>query len=218
MQNYSILLTDGSTARQRIIAAVIAPDGKVDRASTQDAAIEAVRARCYDMVLLDEQTDRDDERPVAELRAAAAGCESHVPIIALTRERLPDLPPALARRGFDDMLCRDFRAAELAGLVQRWLGAERTAAIPPQAGLAGLLGMYEAEAMITRLYAGLSEAVRMIDAGAEARIYGHRLGGLAGSLGLPVLSAAWLTLQEGDYAAWSIVRELTMEALAAQRE
>ncbi|WP_340314048.1 response regulator [Rhizorhabdus argentea] len=217
MQNYSILLIDESAAHQRIIAAVIASQGKVDRASTQGAAIEAVRARRYDMILLDERTVSDDEPPVAELRAAA-GCEPRVPIIAFTRDRLPDLPPVLARRGFDGALCRDFRVAELAGLVGHWLGPERIASVPPQAGLAGLIGAHEAEAMIARLYAGLSEAVGMIDAGAEARIYGHSLGGLAGSLGLPVLSAAWLTLQEGDYAAWPTVRTLTMEALAGQRQ
>lgn len=215
MQNYSILLIDESGAHQRIIAAVVAPHGKVNRASTPGAAVDAARARRYDMILLHEQTGSDEERLVAELRAATE-CEARVPIIAFTRHRLPDLTLPLIRRGFDGILCRDFQAAEVAGLVRHWLGEQPTASIPPQAGLAGLIGKEEAEAMVARLYAGLSEAVRMVDGGADARSYGHRLGGLAGSLGLPVLSAAWLTLQEGDYAAWPIVRALTMEALAGQ--
>ncbi|MBW8911297.1 MAG: hypothetical protein JF564_05290, partial [Sphingomonas sp.] len=166
MQNYSILLIDDSGAHQRIIAAVVAPHGKVDRAPTRGAAIEAVRARRYDMILLNERAGDDGEEPVAELRAAAGG-DLHVPIIAFTRNRLPDLPQALALRGFDGVLRRDFRAAELAGVIRLWLGEEPIALIPPQAGLAGLIGMEEAEAVIARLYAGLSEAVRMIDAGAE---------------------------------------------------
>jgi hypothetical protein len=39
------------------------------------------------------------------------------------------------------------------------------------------------------------------------------MGGLAGTLGFPTLSAAWLSLQD-DRAAWPTVRALTIEAIA----
>jgi hypothetical protein len=67
--------------------------------------------------------------------------------------------------------------------------------------------------MIYRFHAGLAEGVKEIDAGGDVRAIGHRLGGLAGTLGFPALSAAWLALEDGR-SVWPTVRTLALEAIA----
>lgn len=75
-----------------------------------------------------------------------------------------------------------------------------------------LIGKEAAADMVVRFHAGLAEGVAAIEGGADMAPIGHRLGGRAGMLGLPLLSAAWLGLQH-DARLWPTARAMTAEAL-----
>lgn len=220
MENYGILLVDDEPAYHAIVSAlVLSRNGTIDSVDSSRAAIEAVRARRYDLILMDINMGVDDGyEAVAAIRAA--GWASTVPILAFTTEHLSGGERHYLDAGFDGWLPKPFQAGELMMALQRWIGADRVgtiAAEPPGTKLAALIGHEPAVAMIDRFHANLAEAVDEIDAGGEMQSRGHKLGGLAGTLGFQVLSAAWLSLQHGDGSAWPTVRTLTIEALARHR-
>jgi two-component system OmpR family response regulator len=217
MENYGILLVDDELAYHAILSALLAsPNGTIDCVASAAAALEAVCARRYDLILMDiDMAGGDGYHALAAVRAAGEWARS-VPIIAFTTQRLSGGERHYIDAGFDGWLAKPFEAAELVRVIRRWLGAERLTpgAEPPGTNLALLLGVEPAAAIIDRFHANLREAIAEIDAGGNMRSCGHRLGGLAGTLGFGVLSAAWLALQEGEASAWPTVRALTLEAIA----
>lgn len=221
MENYGILLVDDQPAYHAIVSALLEPrGGAVTGVADTAAALEAVRARQYDLILVETSMAEADGDGVAAAIRAAAEWAGTVPILAFTSDHPIGKDRYYAAAGFDGWFPKPFEAAELLMALQRRLGAERVGSIviePPGAELATLIGAEAAGAMIARFHAGLADAVAQIDAGADVSSPGHKLGGIAGTLGFPVLSAAWLSLQDGDGSAWPTVRKLTMEALAADR-
>lgn len=216
MENYGILLVDDEPAYHAIVPALLGPLGcAVDSVANPDSALRAVAAKRYDLILMDIELGEgaDGVSTTARLRAAAEWLRL-CPIIAFTTLTPDDGEGYFQERGLDGYLRKPFTAADVAAFAQRWLGCTT----PPPAGgdgrLAALLGEEAAAQMVDRLHTSLAEAVAAIDAGAAAASFGHRLGGLAGTLGFPVLSAAWLALQDGDSTGWPTVRALTCEALA----
>ena len=220
MQNSGILLVDDEPAYHAIVSAVLmCRTGTVDYSDNRGAAIDAVRSRPYDLILMDiEMPDGDGYRAVADVRAAAEWARV-IPIIAFTTLRPSGGEQHFIDEGFDGWLAKPFEAGQLVQLVRRWLGGDEAASSAEDRGqqLAALLGAEAATAMIDRLYVSLEDAIEAIDGGADVRSYGHKLGGLSGTLGFAVLSAAWLSLQGGDSTAWPTVRKLTLEAIKRHR-
>lgn len=215
MANYGILLVDDEVGYHAIVPALLRPMGcRVDCVTSGAAAIEAVQRSRFSLILMNIElgSGEDGYRSIASLRASADWL-GLCPAIAFTTFSPPEGEAYFQRRGFDGWLHKPFTGADIANMAQRWLGR----APPPSEGdgrLATLLGAEQAAQMIDRLYVSLGEAVAAIDAGAAAAGFGHRLGGLAGTLGFPMLSAIWLGLQDGDTTCWPTVRALTCEAIA----
>jgi len=219
MENYGILLVDDEPAYHAIVSALLLPHyGTIDCAADRRAALQAVRRKSYDLILLDiEMAEGDGYRTVTEIRAAREWARV-VPIVAFTTLHPPAGDRHFIEEGFDGWLPKPFSAAQLIGLLRRWLGTDQIGAIDrPGVKLAEILGEDASAAMTERLFASFAEAIAAIDGGAAPRGYGHRLGGLAGTLGFAVLSAAWLGLQYGDSASWPTVRALTTEAIDQYR-
>lgn len=217
MENYGILLVDDEPAYHAIVSALLAArGGRVDGADSIATALEAVRSRRYDLVLVDINLAADDGYvAVGHLRATADWARI-APILAFTTEHLSGGERHYVDAGFDGWLPKPFQAAELIVTLQRWLGAERVGPItvPSEDKLAAVIGEEAARGMIDRFHAGIAEAIRDIDAGGDERAIGHRLGGLAGMLGYRTLSAAWLALEEEGRSVWPTVRTLALEAIA----
>jgi two-component system OmpR family response regulator len=216
LANYGILLVDDEPAYHAMVVALLHRlPVVVDHAADRAEALRKLSTGRYDLILMDIQLGDDDGRQVtAAIRAAGGEAQRH-PILAFT-----SLHPAEGERhfidhGFDGWIAKPFEGRALIAAVRRWLSdAEEAAETGTEGGqLASLLGEEGAATMIARLYANLAEAVAEIDGGADARPIGHRMGGLTGTLGFPILSAAWLSLQD-DRATWPTVRALTMEMIA----
>lgn len=215
MEKYGILLIDDETAYHAIVAALLEPHGvTVRRAGDADAALAAVQGEPAAMILLDVQLGADDGRElVASLRRMRPWV-AECPVIAFTTMQPPDGDRYFRDRGFDGWFHKPFQAAGLLALTGRCLGTDLSGALPDggESTLSRLLGAEAAAAMVERLHDHLREAVTAIDDGADPAPIGHRVGGLAGTLGFPMLSTAWLSLQDSA-AAWPTVRTLTIEAL-----
>ena len=215
MENSGILLVDDEPAYHAIVAALLSGTAAIDFAPNAAAAVAAVRAHIYELILVDiEMPDRDGYQVVADIRAAAIWAQV-VPIVAFTTLRPADGERHFIDRGFDGWLAKPFAAADLFALVRRWRGGEQPAigADERRSQLADLLGQDQADAMVGRMLASFAEAVEAIDAGDDERVLGHRLGGLAGTLGFPALSAAWLALEDGGRPMWPTARAITQEAI-----
>ena len=217
MENYGILLVDDEPAYCSIVTALLETwGGRVDCASDTAGALTAVATKRYDLILVDiNMGEEDGYRTVAEMRRGAEWART-VPILAFTTTHLAGGERHYIDAGFDGWLPKPFRAAELNATLRYWIGADLVGRIagPPASKLAELLGSDAAAAMVDRFHASLADGIADLDAGGDKRAVGHRLGGLAGTLGFPVLSAAWLSLEDGDSAIWPTVKVLTQEAIA----
>jgi len=224
MRNYAILLVDAEPAYHAILAGLLAPRrGGVDGVTTISAALATVRSGSYDLVLIDPVLMASEgPSAVADIREAARAAAPGgmpAPILAFTGDDAVSAEEAHAGAELDGALPKRFRAVDLITLLSRWLGADRVGrrASPSADGLSALLGASAATAMIERFYRNMDEAIEQIDAGADIPPIGHRLGGLAGTLGFSEHSAAWLALQDGGPAVWPTVRTLALEAIANHR-
>jgi len=215
MENYGILLVDDEPLYHRIVSALASARGvAVHGVDDGEAALAAIRARPFDMVLMDIEMRGIDGYAVASAIRSGVKRGAAVPIIAFTT-----LSPAggerhFLDRGFDGWLAKPFGASTFHATLDGWLGAAAIVdpAGSPEQRLGRLLGEGAARDLLGRFRAGLSEAVAEIEAGADTRPLGHRIGGLAGTLGFATLSAAWLAMEQ-DAGAWPMVRALTEEAL-----
>jgi CheY-like chemotaxis protein len=215
MGKYGIILIDDEASYHAIVAALLVPRGiAVVAVADADEALAAVMRQRFALVLLDIRLGADDGRELVGSLRRMQPWLAECPIIAFTTMRPTGGEGYFVERGFDGWLAKPFRADELIGLMRRWIGADQVAELADAAGspLAKLLGEEAARTMIARLHAQLAEAVKAIDDGADPRPIGHRMGGLAGTLGFAALSAAWLSLQDHG-AAWPTVRALTLETL-----
>ena len=219
MENSGILLVDDEPAYHAIVAALLSGTGAIDFAENGADAVAAVRRRSYDLILVDiEMPGRDGYQVAADIRAAVEWAQ-YVPIVAFTTLRPTGGEGHFVDRGFDDWLAKPFAATDLFALVRRWRGGDQPAIGTDErrSQLADLLGQEQADAMVDRMLVSLAEAVEAIDAGDDERVLGHRLGGLAGTLGFPALSAAWLALEDGGRAMWPTARAITQEAIERLR-
>lgn len=208
-----ILLIDAEEGFLPIMQALLAPfDEAVVRAADMAAAVERIGEGPPALILVARPmpgVDADGVVPL--LRAAGKGDSPIVALASLDKGEGPWLA-----RGFDGLLATPFDASTFLSAIGGWVG--RSGMEMPKdddavAKLKPLMGEDGARTMIVRVLSSLADAVAEIDSGGDRRALGHRLGGLAGTLGLSLMSAVWLALQD-DIEVWPTVRAITLEAIA----
>jgi CheY-like chemotaxis protein len=217
-----ILLVEDLPMNQELAKAMIARAGHdVDVASDGEEALKAVRARDYDLILMDIQMPRMDGITATRIIRQLPPPKSRVPIVAMTANVLPEQVKEFLAAGMDNHVAKPVRQAELHAAIAAALPVRRVAR-----GLADETAgeaVEEAAAVTAFDEATFKEVAEMLPPGrlrghvdtleqAVAALAGgaddsqalaaaaHKVVSQAGMLGLPRLSAAARTLEEAARA------------------
>jgi PAS domain S-box-containing protein len=117
-----ILLAEDLPMNQELIGTMLRKAGHaVDLADDGGQAVEAVRRRCYDLVLMDLQMPVMDGLLATKAIRGLPGEAAAVPIVALTATVLPEEIERCRAAGMDAHLAKPVEREALLGTVQRWL-------------------------------------------------------------------------------------------------
>ncbi|SEP43619.1 PAS domain S-box-containing protein [Methylobacterium sp. ap11] len=115
-----LLLVEDVPINQDLARAVLEAEGHgVDVAGDGTAAIEAVRAKTYDLVLMDVQMPGMDGLTATRTIRAMPGPAGTVPIVAMTANVLPAQIETFRAAGMDGHVGKPFKRAELAAAIAR---------------------------------------------------------------------------------------------------
>ena len=115
-----LLLVEDVPINQDLARAVLEAEGhSVDVAGDGSAAIEAVRAKTYDLVLMDVQMPGMDGLTATRTIRAMPGDAGTVPIVAMTANVLPAQIETFRAAGMDGHVGKPFKRAELAAAIAR---------------------------------------------------------------------------------------------------
>ena len=129
-----LLLVEDIEVNQLLARTILEAEGhEVAMVCSGEAAIEAVQARAYDLVLMDVQMP--GMGGVAATRAIRAlPALAGLPIVAMTANVLPEQVREFREAGMDDHIGKPINRAELRATLARWLEAakprEANAALP----------------------------------------------------------------------------------------
>jgi signal transduction histidine kinase/ActR/RegA family two-component response regulator len=116
-----VLLVEDLAINQEIALALLEGWGhQVDVVGDGRAALQAVRERAYDLVLMDVQMPVLDGMAAARLIRALPAPMGHIPIVAMTANVLPHQVAAVRAAGMNDHVGKPFKREELKDIVDRW--------------------------------------------------------------------------------------------------
>ncbi|WP_066919107.1 PAS domain S-box protein [Methylobacterium sp. CCH5-D2] len=119
-----LLLVDDSPINRELARAVLEGAGHaVVAVADGQAAVEAVRAGGFDLVLMDVQMPGMDGMTATRLIRSLPGAAARLPVIAMTANVLPDQVAAFHEAGMDDHVGKPFDRDTLCGTIERWLPA-----------------------------------------------------------------------------------------------
>ncbi|KQP54942.1 response regulator [Methylobacterium sp. Leaf108] len=119
-----VLLAEDGAIDQEVVRAMLERSGcVVDVVGDGLAAVEAVQARTYDLVLMDMVMPVMDGLTAARRIRALQHPSRRVPILALTADVMPQRVRAFTEAGINDHLAKPFDRASLAEAVARQLSA-----------------------------------------------------------------------------------------------
>ncbi len=122
-----ILLVDDMEMNQDIGRAMLTADGhSVDVVSNGAAAVEAVQAKTYDLVLMDIQMAGMDGITAMQHIRELDHPSRDIPIIAMTANVLPEDVASFIAAGMNDHVGKPFQRATLCAKVARWAPARDT--------------------------------------------------------------------------------------------
>lgn len=116
-----LLLAEDVPLNQDLARAILERAGHtVDVVGDGAAAVAAVQARTYDLVLMDAQMPGMDGLSATRQIRALDSAASRVPIIALTANVLPQQVAEFRAAGMDDHVGKPFRRDALLAAIDRW--------------------------------------------------------------------------------------------------
>jgi signal transduction histidine kinase/ActR/RegA family two-component response regulator len=118
--HYSILLVEDTVMNQEITKAMLERYGhSVESADNGAKAIDAVRAKTFDLVLMDIQMPvMDGIEASREIRDTLGFDGFELPIIALTAQAMPEDVASFFEVGIDDYILKPVKAPELAQKIE----------------------------------------------------------------------------------------------------
>ncbi len=118
-----ILLVEDVAINRELARIVLERGGyRVDTVEDGAAAVAAVRAQAYDLVLMDVQMPVMDGITATRAIRALAPPAGTLPIIAMTANVLPEQLAKFRAAGMDDHLSKPFKQAALQEVLTRWAG------------------------------------------------------------------------------------------------
>lgn len=132
-----VLLVDDNQINLRVATMMLSRAGyDVDAAEHGEAAVEAARAGCYDLILMDIQMPgMDGVEATARIRGLD-GEPSRVSIIAMTANAMTGMREEYLRAGMDDYISKPFAPEQFLKVVAAWAGRQHNGAAPPAGMLA----------------------------------------------------------------------------------
>lgn len=117
-----ILVADDVETNRTVFSAMLrALNVGVDVVPNGIAALEAARARSYEMILLDVMMPDISGLEVTSALRAAGGWAAAVPIVAVTANALPRDRRRCLAAGMDDYLSKPIRSEDLKAVLHDWL-------------------------------------------------------------------------------------------------
>jgi signal transduction histidine kinase/CheY-like chemotaxis protein/HPt (histidine-containing phosphotransfer) domain-containing protein len=214
LRSASILLVEDIEANHILARAVLESQGhRVDVAENGQEAIDAVRSKSYDLVLMDIQMPGMDGLTATRRIRDLPGPERDLPIIAMTANVLPDQIEEFRKAGMNDHVGKPFDREQLYTVIDRWISEfVIVEANPPEPDrhedqdvvldqavfddLCALLGTEKLSEMLRKLGQQLAELDPGAGDPAEVARIAHRLVSQTGMLGFMELSNACSRLEE----------------------
>ncbi len=131
-----LLLVEDIEVNQLLARTILEADGhQVDVVASGEAAIEAVQAKAYDVVLMDVQMPGMGGVAATQVIRALPG-KASLPVVAMTANVLTDQVREFREAGMDDHVGKPINRAELRATLARWLDAARPVAEATETAIA----------------------------------------------------------------------------------
>jgi PAS domain S-box-containing protein len=140
----AVLVVDDNAANLTVATGFLQRHGiAADTAASGAEALDRVRARQYDLVLMDHMMpEMDGIEATAAIRALDGGRFAKLPIVALTANAIAGMREAFLGAGLDDFITKPIDASELNAVLLKWLPPEKLAgAVDGADGAAGAEGV-----------------------------------------------------------------------------
>ena len=133
-RQFQILLAEDNVVNQRLAVGTLEKHGHmVVVVDNGRDAVQAVRARRFDVILMDVQMpDLDGLQATAAIRDLEANTGIHTPIIALTARAITDDRDHCRNAGMDEYITKPFRPRDLLATIERLVAPPARSARPPQ--------------------------------------------------------------------------------------
>jgi two-component system, sensor histidine kinase RpfC len=128
-----ILVADDNKLNQRVVGAILASGGhRHDVVADGQAALDALEANEYDLVLMDVNMPGIDGIEATKLYRVMEMGQPHLPIVGLTADATPEAAERCRRAGMDEILVKPVTARELLEVIALCAAPTPRAAVPDE--------------------------------------------------------------------------------------
>ena len=126
-----VLVADDNATNQKVAVSMLQNLGlHADLSAGGWAAVEKLRSKAYDLVLMDWQVPSTGVQEAAMEIRKREPPDRHIPIIAMTAETSADCLDDCLASGMDDILRKPIRMEDLSAALRRWIPADGKKQLP----------------------------------------------------------------------------------------
>jgi CheY-like chemotaxis protein len=128
-----ILIVDDIATNLKVAEGLLAPyKARIFTCRSGDEAVGLARSRSFDLVFMDHMMPgMDGLEATAAIRAM--GGRGEMPIIALTANAVSGMREMFLQNGFNDFLSKPIDVSKLAGILKKWIPADKRGPAPDDA-------------------------------------------------------------------------------------